>query len=439
MALPRVHPVVDPRRLSRPLRAEQARHALDDRSPAGERGDLRAGAGRGDAEPHSRRRGQVRLCVVSDGRHARVVALRRRRDALPDDFHRQRESAEKTSVPANLPPHHRDGIRAARERAAVRGDRLDLRAARKLARAVDPLGAGAHGGSARARRRCRAAVRRVQRLRPRRRPGGPGAASTRILVHSHRVPAEPVAASVRSVASAQSDDAGRAVLSERDGVARGARVARPRVGDRARDRAPRRVAVRFPAGERRAGGCAVNDAVLEIVGAGKSYRDYSSTWWRAAGWLTGKPSHFFDNWVLRDISLAVRRGEALGVVGRNGAGKSTLLKLVAGTLTATEGSVVTRGRVSAILELGMGFNPEFSARDNARHACGLQGYSRAAIDQMLPWIESFADVGAYFDQPVRTFSSGMTMRVAFAVATARRPDILIVDEALSVGDAAFQR
>jgi len=127
----------------------------------------------------------------------------------------------------------------------------------------------------------------------------------------------------------------------------------------------------------------VNDAVLEIVGAGKSYRDYSSTWWRAAGWLTGKPSHFFDNWVLRDISLAVRRGEALGVVGRNGAGKSTLLKLVAGTLTATEGSVVTRGRVSAILELGMGFNPEFSARDNARHACGLQGYSRAAIDQML--------------------------------------------------------
>ena len=182
-----------------------------------------------------------------------------------------------------------------------------------------------------------------------------------------------------------------------------------------------------------------DDAILEIVGAGKSYRDYSSTWWRAAGWFTGKPSHFFDNWVLRDISLALRRGEALGIVGRNGAGKSTLLKLVAGTVAPTEGTVVTRGRVSAILELGMGFNPEFSARDNARHACGLQGYSRAAIDEVLPWIESFSDVGAYFDHPVRMFSSGMTMRVAFAVATASRPDILIVDEALSVGDAAFQR
>ena len=181
------------------------------------------------------------------------------------------------------------------------------------------------------------------------------------------------------------------------------------------------------------------EAVLEIVGAGKSYRGYSSMWWRAAGWFTGKPSHFLDNWVLRDVSLAVRRGEAVGIVGRNGAGKSTLLKLVAGTVAPTEGTIVTRGRVSAILELGMGFNPEFSARDNARHACGLQGYSRAAIDGIMPWIESFSDVGAYFDEPVRTFSSGMTMRVAFAVATALRPDILIVDEALSVGDAAFQR
>lgn len=179
--------------------------------------------------------------------------------------------------------------------------------------------------------------------------------------------------------------------------------------------------------------------MLTLTHVGKSYRSYSSIWWRAAGWITGRPSHFSEHWVLRDVSFAVQPGEAIGIVGRNGAGKSTLLKLIAGTLTPTEGRVVAQGRVSAILELGMGFNPEFTGRENAIHACGLLGYEPARIAELVPWIEQFADIGEYFDQPARTYSSGMTMRVGFGVATATRPDVLIVDEALSVGDAAFQR
>ena len=179
--------------------------------------------------------------------------------------------------------------------------------------------------------------------------------------------------------------------------------------------------------------------ILDLAGVGKSYRGYGSLWWRAAGWITGHPSHFTDHWVLREVSFALRRGEAVGVVGRNGAGKSTLLKIIAGTLTPTEGRVAVHGKVSAILELGMGFNREFTGRENVVHSCGLLGYEPARVHELLPWIESFADVGEYFDQPMRTYSSGMSMRVAFAVATAVRPDILIVDEALSVGDAAFQR
>jgi lipopolysaccharide transport system ATP-binding protein len=181
------------------------------------------------------------------------------------------------------------------------------------------------------------------------------------------------------------------------------------------------------------------EPILRLEGVGKSYRSYRSAWWRIAGWVTGRPSHFDDHWVLRDVTFTLGRGEAVGIVGRNGAGKSTLLKMIASTLQPTVGALAVHGRVSAILELGMGFNPEFTGRDNARYACGLLGLDRATIERVLPEVESFADIGAYFDQPARTYSSGMTMRVAFAVATALRPDLLIVDEALSVGDAAFQR
>jgi lipopolysaccharide transport system ATP-binding protein len=183
----------------------------------------------------------------------------------------------------------------------------------------------------------------------------------------------------------------------------------------------------------------VSAPIVELRGLGKSYRSFRNQWGRIRGWVTGTPHGFTDHWVLRNVSLAVQPGESLGIVGRNGAGKSTLLKLIAGVLSPTEGDVAVRGRVSALLELGMGFNPEFTGRENAVHACGLLGEEPAAIVGLLPWIEEFADVGEYFDQPMRTYSSGMYVRVAFAVATVRRPEVLIVDEALSVGDAAFQR
>ncbi|WP_031323302.1 ABC transporter ATP-binding protein [Stutzerimonas stutzeri] len=142
--------------------------------------------------------------------------------------------------------------------------------------------------------------------------------------------------------------------------------------------------------------------------------------------------------VLDDLNFTVAPGEALGIVGHNGAGKSTLLKIITGTLAPSSGSVVLNGRVFAILELGMGFNSDMTARENVRHVAGLMGISAVEIEAVLPELEAFAEIGAYFDQPMRHYSSGMHMRVAFALATAIRPDILIVDEALSVGDAYFQ-
>ena len=134
----------------------------------------------------------------------------------------------------------------------------------------------------------------------------------------------------------------------------------------------------------------------------------------------------------------MRQGEAIGLVGQNGAGKSTLLKIITGTLLPTEGTLQIKGRISAILELGMGFNHELTGRQNAIHAAGLMGFSSSQIETALPNIEAFAEIGEYFDQPVRTYSSGMQVRLAFSVATAWRPEVLIVDEALSVGDSYFQ-
>lgn len=177
---------------------------------------------------------------------------------------------------------------------------------------------------------------------------------------------------------------------------------------------------------------------LYVSGLGKAYRRWSSEWLRAASWF-GLPARASEEqWVLRNIDFAIAPGEAVGVVGQNGAGKSTLLKLITGTTRPSEGSVVHTGRVAAILELGMGFNPDFTGRENAFHSAGLMGYSPAEISQAMPGIEEFAEVGEYFDEPLRTYSSGMQMRVAFSVATAFKPDLLIVDEALSVGDSYFQ-
>ncbi len=177
---------------------------------------------------------------------------------------------------------------------------------------------------------------------------------------------------------------------------------------------------------------------MRVEGVGKAYRVWKSEWMRAASWfgLPVRPSE--EHWVLRDVSFMIAPGEAVGVIGQNGAGKSTLLKLITGTAQPSEGRITRTGRVAAILELGMGFNLDLTGRQNAFHSAGLMGYSQEQIEQAMPAIEAFAEVGEYFDEPVRTYSSGMQMRVAFSVATAFTPDLLIVDEALSVGDSYFQ-
>ncbi|MEX6678495.1 ABC transporter ATP-binding protein [Pseudomonas sp. W2Oct36] len=179
-------------------------------------------------------------------------------------------------------------------------------------------------------------------------------------------------------------------------------------------------------------------SLLRAKDLGKAYRTYRSEWQRIGRWLGIKSAPREEHWVLQHINFEINAGEAIGIVGQNGAGKSTLLKMLTGTLQPTTGSVEVHGRIAAILELGMGFNPELTGRQNVYHAAGLMGFTTQQIDEVMDEIEAFAEVGEYFDQAVRTYSSGMQMRVAFAVATAKRPEILIVDEALSVGDSYFQ-
>jgi lipopolysaccharide transport system ATP-binding protein len=148
--------------------------------------------------------------------------------------------------------------------------------------------------------------------------------------------------------------------------------------------------------------------------------------------------HHHDFWALQDVSVDIPRGRTVGIVGRNGSGKSTLLQIICGILRPTSGDVTVNGRIAALLELGAGFNPEFSGRDNVLLNGAIQGVSREEMIARLPVIEAFADVGEFFDQPVKTYSSGMFVRVAFAAAINIEPDILIVDEALAVGDVRFQ-
>ena len=143
--------------------------------------------------------------------------------------------------------------------------------------------------------------------------------------------------------------------------------------------------------------------------------------------------------VLSGIDLAIHRGESLGIVGENGAGKSTLLKLVTGTLTPSTGRVVSEARIGALLELGAGFHPEYSGRDNVRMAAAIHGLAGEALAAKLPEIEAFAEIGRYFDEPVKHYSSGMVVRLGFAVIAATRPDLLITDEVLAVGDERFQK
>ncbi|MCR8933925.1 MULTISPECIES: ABC transporter ATP-binding protein [unclassified Pseudomonas] len=178
---------------------------------------------------------------------------------------------------------------------------------------------------------------------------------------------------------------------------------------------------------------------LRVTGLAKAYKQYPNRWSRLLEWLVpfSRPRHNL-HWVLRDVDFEIQPGEAVGIVGVNGAGKSTLLKMITGTTQPTCGQIHLQGRVAALLELGMGFHPDFTGRQNAVMAGQLLGMQVEEIAALMPQIESFAEIGEAIDHPVRTYSSGMQMRLAFSVATARRPDILIVDEALSVGDAYFQ-
>lgn len=178
---------------------------------------------------------------------------------------------------------------------------------------------------------------------------------------------------------------------------------------------------------------------ISIKNISKCYKIYGSRNDRLKEWLLPfSRSRHEEKWVLRDINLEVAQGEAVGIIGMNGAGKSTLLKIITGTTQPTAGTVHFEGSVSALLELGLGFHPDFTGRDNVYMSGQLLGYTVEEIAAHMKQIEAFAEIGAAVDAPVRTYSSGMQVRLAFAVATMKRPDILIVDEALSVGDTYFQ-
>ncbi len=152
----------------------------------------------------------------------------------------------------------------------------------------------------------------------------------------------------------------------------------------------------------------------------------------------GHRTYYREFWALRDVSFTVAQGETVGIIGRNGSGKSTLLQMICGTLHPTGGSISTRGRIAALLELGSGFNPEFTGRENVYMNASILGLSHEEIDARFNDIAAFADIGEFIEQPIKTYSSGMVVRLAFAVQSQVNPDILIVDEALSVGDAKFQ-
>jgi lipopolysaccharide transport system ATP-binding protein len=190
-----------------------------------------------------------------------------------------------------------------------------------------------------------------------------------------------------------------------------------------------------------------NDIAISVKNLSKCYEIYSSPSSRLKQFivprlkqLLGKKSvdYYREFWALKDISFEVKRGETVGIIGSNGSGKSTLLQMICGTLTPTTGIVQTYGRVAALLELGAGFNPEFTGRENVYLNATVLGLSIEEIDARFHAIAAFADIGEFIDQPIKTYSSGMSVRLAFAVQSQIDPDIFIVDEALSVGDAKFQ-
>ena len=178
---------------------------------------------------------------------------------------------------------------------------------------------------------------------------------------------------------------------------------------------------------------------ISVQQLGKTYNLYDKPRDRLLQMLAGRRRQYYRQFnALQDVSFEVSKGETIGVIGRNGSGKSTLLQIICGTLTPTTGSVWTSGRIAALLELGAGFNPEFTGRENVFLNAAILGLTREQTDARFDDIAAFADIGSFIDQPVRTYSSGMYVRLAFAVAIHTMPEVLIVDEALAVGDARFQ-
>jgi len=180
--------------------------------------------------------------------------------------------------------------------------------------------------------------------------------------------------------------------------------------------------------------------MLKVTDIGKCYKKYNSQLARFGEVITGGIfKQHKTHWVLENINFEVLQGQSVGIIGRNGAGKSTLLKIISGTTKANTGSISYQGRIAAILELGMGFDYELTGRQNAVIGLHLLGVNGAVVNQKLQDIEEFSELGSYFDETVRVYSSGMLVRLAFSIATSSDPDLLIVDEALSVGDSYFQQ
>ncbi|MBI5780972.1 MAG: ABC transporter ATP-binding protein [Rhodocyclales bacterium] len=190
-----------------------------------------------------------------------------------------------------------------------------------------------------------------------------------------------------------------------------------------------------------------SEIAIKVEGLSKCYQIYDQPRDRLKQFILPRlqrlvgqtPKQYFrEFWALKDVSFEVKKGETVGIIGRNGSGKSTLLQMICGTLNPTSGSIQTNGRIAALLELGSGFNPEFTGRENVYMNGVVLGLSKEEIDARFDNIAAFADIGEFIEQPVKTYSSGMMVRLAFAVQSQVDPDILIVDEALSVGDAKFQ-
>jgi len=191
-----------------------------------------------------------------------------------------------------------------------------------------------------------------------------------------------------------------------------------------------------------------DDFAIRIQGLSKCFQIYEAPRDRLKQFIAPRlqrmvgvssKQYFQEFWAINDVSFEVKKGETVGIIGRNGSGKSTLLQIICGTLTPTSGSVETRGRIAALLELGSGFNPEFTGRENVYMNAAVLGLSKDEVDARFDDIAAFADIGDFIEQPVKTYSSGMMVRLAFAVAINVEPEVLIVDEALSVGDELFQR